>query len=228
MKTFLIPFTIFACLAACGSKSTTNDNIDTLTTLSDKLVSKRDTIIDFESSTIGQPALGFTGTSTGKEQTKQWKIVDDNSNKVIAQLAKNDGDYYNLLILEKLGYENFTMSVKVKSVSGNEDQGGGLVWRCLDHNNYYVARYNPLENNFRFYRVVNGSRKQLKSEAISIPSGEWFTMTIEMTGNKISCSLNGKIMIQTTDDTFSKAGRVGFWTKADAITYFDELSVKVD
>ena len=51
-------------------------------------------------------------------------------------------------------------------------------------------------------------------------------MTIEMKGNKIICSLNGKKLIETTDDTFKSAGLIGLWTKADAITYFDDLKIK--
>ncbi len=29
------------------------------------------------------------------------------------------------------------------------------------------------------------------------------------------------------DDSFKKAGKVGVWTKADSVTYFDDLVVKV-
>jgi len=50
-------------------------------------------------------------------------------------------------------------------------------------------------------------------------------MTIEMKGNKITCSLNGIKLIETTDDTFKNAGNIGFWTKADAVTYFDDLKI---
>ena len=101
------------------------------------------------------------------------------------------------------------------------------MWRYTDKNNYYIARYNPLENNLRFYRVVDGSRKQLKSIDSDIKQGEWFTMTIEMKGDKITCSLNGKKLIETTDDTFKSAGLIGFWTKADAVVFFDELKISV-
>jgi hypothetical protein len=119
------------------------------------------------------------------------------------------------------------MSVKIKAIAGDEDEGGGLVWRYIDNNNYYIARCNPLENNFRFYKVVNGNRKQLKSVDCNIKTGEWFTMTTEMKGNKISCSLNGNKMIETSDDAYTKAWRIGLWTKADAQSYFDELTVKI-
>ena len=41
-------------------------------------------------------------------------------------------------------------------MKGKLDQGGGLVWRYKDANNYYIARMNPLEDNFRVYKEVAG------------------------------------------------------------------------
>ena len=151
--------------------------------------------------------------------------MNDNWNKVVAQSAKNEGDYFNILILNKPVYLDFKLTIRIKTVAGEEDQGGGLVWRYIDNNNYYIARCNPLENNFRFYRVVDGNREQLKSVDCSIKKGEWFTMSIEMTGNMISCSLNSIKMIETTDDAFISPGNIGLWTKADGISYFDDFEV---
>jgi hypothetical protein len=51
------------------------------------------------------------------------------------------------------------MSVKIKAIAGEEDMGGGLVWRYIDNKNYYIVRCNPLENNIRLYCVVNGNGK---------------------------------------------------------------------
>lgn len=185
----------------------------------------KDTIINFENNEVGKLPNGFTQTATGKPQQLNWKVVNDNGNKFIAQLAKNEGNYYNLLVLDKPLYQNFKITVKIKAIAGDEDQGGGLVWRYIDNNNYYIARCNPLENNFRFYHVINGSRIELKSTDCAIKTGEWFTMSIEMNGNKISCSLNGNKMIDATDDTFKLAGHIGLWTKADAQSYFDDLVI---
>jgi hypothetical protein len=189
-------------------------------------VAVKDTTINFEMGVIEKLPNGFTQTATGKLQTLKWKVVDDHGNKVVAQLAKNEGDYYNLLVLDKLKYQNFAISVKLKAVAGAEDQGGGLVWRYIDNNNYYIARCNPLENDFRFYRVINANRKQLISVDCDIKTGIWFTMTIEMKGNKVTCSLNGNKMIEATDDTFKSPGNIGLWTKADAVTYFDDLTIQ--
>jgi hypothetical protein len=184
-----------------------------------------DTIFNFEEETIGNLPAGFSATATGKATSIKWSVVNEGGNKVVSQQANNEGSCYNLLVFDKNSYRNFKATVKIKAVSGKEDQGGGLVWRYIDKDNYYIARYNPLENNFRFYRVVNGNRKQLKSVDAGIKSNEWFTMTIKMNGNDISCWLNGNKLIEISDDTFTSAGRIGFWTKADAVTYFDDLEI---
>jgi hypothetical protein len=39
--------------------------------------------------------------------------------------------------------------------------------------------------------------------------------------------LNGQELFQVEDDTFSSAGKVGLWTKADSVTWFDDLDVRV-
>lgn len=226
MKKQIISAFAVTLLIACGNISSP-DNKATSTPLSAEYISTGDTTINFENDEADKLPYGFTQTATGKLQTLNWKIVNDNENKVVAQLAKNEGDYYNLLVLNNQIYKNFSLSVKMKAIAGDEDQGGGLVWRYADNNNYYIARYNPLENNFRFYRVVNGNRKQLQSESSEIKTNQWFTMNITMNENKITCSLNGKVMIEITDDTFSKAGRVGLWTKADAQSYFDDLTISL-
>jgi hypothetical protein len=46
---------------------------------------------------------------------------------------------------------------------------------------------------------------------------------VEMAGNKITCYYDGNKKIEATDETFRDAGKVGLWTKADAVTYFDDL-----
>ncbi len=40
------------------------------------------------------------------------------------------------------------------------------------------------------------------------------------------CEDNGAKVIDKTDATFSQAGRVSLWTKADSVTYFNRLEVK--
>lgn len=213
---------ISAVLIFCSS----NPVIYAITIFPGEYVVVKDTTINFENCVIDKLPDGFIQTATGKLQKLNWKIVNDNGYKVVAQSAENEGDYFNLLVLDKLKYQDLRITVKLKAVAGNEDQGGGLVWRYIDNNNYYIARFNPLEHNFRVYRVVNGNRKQLKSVDSDIKAGIWFTMTIEMKGNIVICFLNSKKLIEATDDTFKSSGNIGLWTKADAVTYFEDLIIK--
>lgn len=224
MKTLFIPFIVLLGIAACNNTSRKNNQVENPVSYE---IMERDTLFSFENETEGNVPSGFSTAATGKAKIIKWGMVNDNGNKVVAQQAINSGSCYNLLVLDKFGYQDFSASVKVKAISGEEDQGGGLVWRYIDRNNYYVARYNPLENNFRFYRVIDSKREELKSADSDIKQGEWFTMTIEMKGNKITCSLNGKTLIESTDDTFRSAGLIGLWTKADAVTYFDDFKITV-
>ena len=57
---------------------------------------------------------------------------------------------------------NVDVELRFKAVGGKIDQAAGIVVRLHDADNYYVARANALEDNVRFYRVVNGRREQLK------------------------------------------------------------------
>lgn len=223
MKTLITTIIVLLSIAACSNAQ--NDNKMKQKNVQHDNIRKFDVLFNFETDNEVQVPSGFSTDATGNPKSIKWGVVVDNGNKAVAQQAINSGSCYNLLVLDKVKFENFSTEVKIKAVSGDEDQGGGLVWRYIDKDNYYIARYNPLENNLRLYHVVNGSRKQLQSVDSVIKQGEWFTMAIEMKGNKIICSLNGKRLIETTDDTFKSAGFIGLWTKADAVTFFDDLAI---
>ena len=100
------------------------------------------------------------------------------------------------------------------------------MWRVRDNKNYYVARFNPLEDNFRLYTVHNGARRMLANARVKLPAGRWITMKIIQQGTRFEAYLNGRKLLTGTSDLFTKPGGVGVWTKADAVTSFDNFSVK--
>jgi hypothetical protein len=184
---------------------------------------------DFEDATVGKLPKGWTAGKTGEGEGSVWKIVEDKSApkgpKVLAQTSESPGALFNLCVADETAFKDVELAVSFKSVKGKTDQGGGLVWRYLDANNYYVARINPLEDNFRLFKVVNGKRTQIATkDNLEVPAGAWHKMTVTMKGDQIECTLNDKKHLEAKDDTFTKAGRVGLWTKADAQSYFDDLS----
>ena len=121
--------------------------------------------------------------------------------------------------------DNGVIEVKFKADSGIVDQGGGLIWRVLDNDNYYIARYNPLEQNFRIYHVKDGLRTKIANAWIQLPAGVWHKMKVIHSDDKIEGYLNNQKLLEVTDNTFAGSGGIGLWTKADAVTVFDDLVI---
>lgn len=200
-----------------------------LLTVADEPSSKR---WDFEDAKAGELPKGWSAAKTGSGPGSVWKVLEDSSApkgpKVLAQTSpEGPNPLFNLCVADGSSYTDVDIAVAMKPREGKHDQGGGLVWRYKDANNYYIARMNPLEDNFRVYKVVAGKRTQLGTAEVDAPAGKWHTLRIVHKGNHIQCYLNGKLHLDAKDDTFKDAGKIGLWTKADAVTSFDDLSVAV-
>jgi hypothetical protein len=174
------------------------------------------------------PGFSFGRTGAGKQGTWVIKTVPDapSGKHVLAQLdADNTDDRYPVAVADAPSVADATVSVKCKPVSGKVDQACGLVVRYIDENNYYLTRANALENNVRFYVVKNGKRQQLASWSGKVASGTWHDYKIDVKGDRFVVTFDGKQVLDAKDKTFTKAGKVGVWTKADSVTYFDDLAI---
>ncbi len=138
----------------------------------------------------------------------------------------DSGRTFNLCWTDRVRFQDGLIELAFKPVAGEDDQGGGPIWRVQDERNYYVCRANPLEGNFRLYYVKDGQRTQLASADVEIQSGIWHTIDVQHTGKRIVCCLDRKEMIEATDDHLPEPGGVGLWTKADAVTSFDDFSIE--
>lgn len=177
----------------------------------------------------GKVPAGWKVDRTGKGEGSAWKVTADETapskgGYVLKQTAASPKPMFNLCVLADTNLKDVEISVAFKAVDGKIDQGGGVVWRYQDANNYYVARMNPLEGNYRVYKLVEGKRVQLETaEDLPGKAGEWHTLKIRHVGDKIECWYDGKKHLDAKDDAIAKAGGVGLWTKADAVTSFDEF-----
>lgn len=158
-----------------------------------------------------------------RPEVGQWRVADDGGNKVLFQSAMSPDAVFNEALVEGFEMQDVDLSVRFKAIAGDDDRGGGLVWRAKDKDNYYICRYNPLENNFRLYHVVDGKRTLLDSRDIKHTDG-WHTLRVTMRGDKIECFYDGKRYLDKDDATLVDPGRIGLWSKADAQTYFDDLT----
>jgi len=187
-------------------------------------------IYNFDGDAAGQMPARFHSARTGQGSESKWAVMADPSApskpNVVGQTSTDKTDYrFPLLIADEGSFRDLDISVKFKAVSGSVDQAGGLVFRLKDADNYYVVRANALEDNYRLYHVVNGRRVQFAGANFKVSSGAWHELRVELNGNKFTCYFDGAKKIEASDETFKDAGKIGLWTKADSVTYFDDLTV---
>jgi len=64
----------------------------------------------------------------------------------------------------------------------------------------------------------------LASMEFKADAGKWHTIRVVVRGDMIVCSINKK-ELNVRDGAIGNAGKVGLWTKADAVTAFDNFTV---
>jgi hypothetical protein len=179
--------------------------------------------------TVGAAPDGFTFARTGQGGPAQWVVVADataTGGRAIEQTSTDRTDYrFPLAIHEASSAVNMDAVIRFKAVAGKVDQAGGLAIRVHDADNYYVVRANALEDNVRFYRVVQGRREQLEGANVKVTPNEWHTLGIRADGERFSITYDGKTLYSATDKTFASAGKIALWTKADSVTRFDQIKV---
>jgi len=185
----------------------------------------------FDDAKAGELPVGWAGAKTGDGPGSEWRVVeaerDGKKNLALAQVSsEGPRPLFNLCVHSSAKHLNVDLSVDVKAIKGEIDQGGGLVWRYRDANNYFITRWNPLETNFRVYHVVDGKRTQLANADITLPNNQWHTVRAVQRGNHIQCYLDGMLLLDVMDETIKEAGAIGLWSKADAVTWFDNMKLQ--
>jgi hypothetical protein len=186
---------------------------------------------NFDRDPVGKLPANFASALTGRGLTGQWTVTQDESAPspphVLAQTSADSTDYrFPLAIAEDTSYRDLALSVKFKAVSGKVDRAAGLVFRLQDKDNYYVVRANALEDNLRLYHVVKGRRAQFAGANLKVTANSWHEIKVEARGHEFKCYYDGMLQFTARDETLKESGKIGLWTKADSVTYFDDLTVE--
>jgi hypothetical protein len=193
--------------------------------------------INFDKTLEGSLPAGWSVAMTHKGGAPKWEVRADETAptkpNVFAQLSTDrTAGRFPLAVHENSTLKDGTVSVKFKAVSGSVDEAAGLVWRYRDPENYYIVRANALENNVVLYKVEKGERLSLapkgspsKTYGVKHPVSKqtWQALAVAFEGDVFTVSFNGQKLFQVIDSTFSGPGKVGLWTKADSVTYFDDF-----
>jgi hypothetical protein len=195
---------------------------------------------DFEAAAVGTLPAGWSVAMTSDGAAPRFEVVRDASSpsgaNVLAQVSDDrTSGRFPLAIYEGIETVDGAVTVRFKPVSGRVDQAAGLVWRYRDPRNYYIVRANALENNVVLYKVENGRRIPLPPVGRGddygvehrVPGQGWSTLAVAFSGTRFVVTFDGAPLFEVEDTTFTGAGKVGLWTKADSVTYFDGFEATV-
>ncbi len=147
-------------------------------------------------------------------------------------LAYRGGATFGWAVLRGTSIRDGSVEVRFRPVEGREDRAGGVVWRWQDADNYYVARGNALEDNVVVYKVVGGRRADLPplgsprgtyGMKVPVATGAPHTLRVDFSGSDFAVTFDGKRLFVVRDETFTAAGAVGVWSKADSVTEFERF-----
>ena len=171
--------------------------------------------------------VDFEFAMTGGGRPGEWSIVRDDATQALAQTGTDStDDQFPVAIYRPFSARNVYVSIRFMAVSGKVDRAGGVVVRLTSTGDYYLARANALENNVRFYRVVGGNRHMIAGVDARVSSGAWHTLGITARDDRFIILFDGRELFGATDGTLPDPGRIGMWTKADSVTWFESIKVK--
>ena len=180
--------------------------------------------VNFDQDAVGKLPAGWICGVTGRGYPV-WQVEADTSAPSKPKVLRQSGvGTYPWCIKSGTSVTDGYVEVKFKSISGKDDQAGGVVWRWKDKENYYVARANAMENNVSLYYTTEGRRNTIKYVDAPVAKGAWHVLRTEFAGANIKVYLNGKLYIDVSDKRITGPGAVGVWTKADSDTAFDDFS----
>jgi 3-keto-disaccharide hydrolase len=194
--------------------------------------------INFDDDETGKPPKGFSAALTGRGKVGNWVVMKDEAApskpNVLAQTDMDATGYrFPVCVFDGLSAKDVEVSVKFKPLKGSDDQAGGIVWRYSDKDNYYILRANALENNVVLYKIEKGKRTDLPLKGVGrtygkqakVLSGQWSTLRVVAKGKLFTVYYNGEKLYEVEDNTFTGAGKIGLWTKADSYTLFDDFTI---
>ncbi|MBI3874877.1 MAG: hypothetical protein HY300_02715 [Verrucomicrobia bacterium] len=213
-------------------------------------VSARTAELEFDfakTNATGLPA-GFRSAVTSAGRPGDWRVLTDivppaqkrfspgpnitDKRPVLAQVSRDTtgeappaSERFCVLLDDADDFGDFTFTARFKLVEGDKERMAGLVFRAKDEKNYYCLRASGLGNTVKFLRFVKGDYDVPAGTNIVVTAGVWHELSVECFGNNIRCRLDGQQLFPDIQDSNFAAGKVGFWTKSDAVSYFADAHV---
>jgi hypothetical protein len=202
-----LPLCVFL-LAACGpTASRTPADAITFDT------AKRLEDFDFAASDDGRPG--------------EWWIIDNDAGRALAPIDNQAAENrLSFAIYRPFSGRDVYVSTRFMTISGKIDQAAGVFVRFRSSDDYYAVSANTLENNVSLYRVVAGRREMIGCMEVNVSGQVWHALGIAARDDRLTVFFDGRELLVATDRRFpGPPGKVGLWTRADSVTWFESLTI---
>jgi hypothetical protein len=198
--------------------------------------------IDFGDIENSQAPTNFHGELAGTGQPGTWAIVSAptpptlaplseqapmvTSRPVLAQTSQDSTDErFPIYVYDGQTFRDFKLTTRFEIIGGVAEQMAGLVFRFQNSSNFYVIRASALGHNVRFYKMVDGVRSDPIGPQVDVTTNVWHELTVQCKGNQMIFLYDHQLLMPPLNDNTFAGGKVGFWTKSDAVSYFRDLTI---
>jgi hypothetical protein len=173
-------------------------------------------VVDGRAWSRGQPAAGIADRARALYGERYAEFLDN---------VKAYAYFPYAVINDVEEFREGVIRFRFKGVAGRIDQAAGILFDLKPNGDYYAVRANSLEDNLVLWQFKQGRRGSVSwIKNTPTPTGQWHELKVEVRGTTVKSWLDGKLRL-TRDLPQPVAGRVGLWSKADSVVYFDDIQV---
>jgi len=182
---------------------------------------------DFDSLDSGTlPENWELAETNGKGRLATWEVTSEDDNKFFAITNnRNDKKTSNLAMIKIGAVKNIELSTRIKAGQPGDTAGGGLIWRVIDENHYYLARWDPIGKTCRLYLIIGGESSLLESVRLDADTDTWHQLEVTHNEETIEILFDSEPILEFEDNQLDLPGWVGLWAPGDALPSFDDITV---
>ena len=163
--------------------------------------------------------------TNGKGRVATWEVISKDDNKVFGIINnRNSSKTSNLAMIKIDAVKNIEMSTRIHAGQPGDSAGGGLIWRVIDKDHYYLARWDPIAKTCRLYLTIGGEFSLLESVRLDADTNTWHQFEVIHYEETIEIVFDGNTVLEFEDNQLDLPGWIGLWAPGDALPSFDDVT----
>jgi hypothetical protein len=186
----------------------------------------------FDKDAPGQVPSGFTPGKL-KNEAGRWAVAADAKapslpNVLVRAATGVSNSEPQIIFIDGLEAGSLDLTVRLKEASAGENQGGGVVFRATDEQNYYLVWLSLDEKLLRLDKVVNGETTHIQDLMVDTGApGKWHTLRLLIHGPLLEAVFNNRQFLSGREEKWEfgsyKKGKIGLWAKGKGAVHFDTV-----